>query len=84
VLFRSIYKRVVAWFPGPVEDTERLRLRFRRPNRGLDTGNWSVRAQGGTEWSRLVLSIDTASVTVLEGLRWRPFSTVWDRLSSPY
>ena len=32
------YKRVVAWFPGPVEDTERLR----RLNRGLDTGNWRV------------------------------------------
>ena len=32
------YKRVVAWFPSPVEDTERLR----RLNRGLDTGNWRV------------------------------------------
>jgi hypothetical protein len=25
---------------------------------------------------RLVLSIDTASITVLEGLQWRPFSGV--------
>jgi hypothetical protein len=36
------YKRVVAWFPGPAEDTERLLLRLCRLNRGLDTGNWRV------------------------------------------
>jgi hypothetical protein len=36
------YKRVVAWFPGPAEDTERLLLRLHRLNRGLDTGNWRV------------------------------------------
>ena len=33
----STYKRVVAWFPGPAEDTERLFHRFHRLNRGLDT-----------------------------------------------
>jgi hypothetical protein len=33
------FKRVAAWFPGPVEDTERLLSRLRRLNRGLDTGN---------------------------------------------
>jgi hypothetical protein len=32
------YKRVVAWFPGPVEDTEQLLLPLRRLIRGLDTG----------------------------------------------
>jgi len=31
------YKRVVAWFPGPVEDTERYFLWLRRLNWGLDT-----------------------------------------------
>ena len=35
-------KRVVAWFPGPVEDTENYLLRLRRLNRGLDTRNWRV------------------------------------------
>ena len=33
------FKRVAAWFPGPVEDTERLLTRLRRLNRGLDTRN---------------------------------------------
>jgi hypothetical protein len=69
------YKRVVAWFPGPAEDTERLLLRLRRLNRGLDTGNWRVyESREEPNGVRLVLSIDTASVTVLEGLHWRPFS----------
>jgi hypothetical protein len=36
------YKRVVAWFPGPREDTERLFQRLRRLNRGLDTSQWRV------------------------------------------
>jgi hypothetical protein len=34
------YKRVVAWFPGPVEDMERYLTRLRRLNRGLDTGGY--------------------------------------------
>jgi hypothetical protein len=33
------YKRVVAWFPGPAEVTERYCVWLRRPNRRLDTGN---------------------------------------------
>ena len=71
------YKRVVAWFPGPVEDTERYLLRLRRLNRGLDTGQWRVyERKEETNGVRLVLSIDTASVAVLEGLKWKPFSGV--------
>ena len=67
------YRRVMAWFPGPVEDTERLC----RLNRGLDTGNWRVyERKEEPNGVRLGLSIDTASITVLEGLRWRPFSGV--------
>ena len=31
------YKRMVAWFPGPVEDTERYLLWLRRMYQGLDT-----------------------------------------------
>jgi hypothetical protein len=72
-----IYKKVEAWFSGPVEDTERLFLRLRRLNWGLDTGNWRVyERKVELNGVRLVLRIDTASVTVLEGLRWRPFSGV--------
>jgi hypothetical protein len=69
------YKRVVAWFPCPVEDMEQLFLRLCRLNRGLDTRNWSVyERKEEPKGVRLVLSIDTESITVLEGLRWRPFS----------
>jgi hypothetical protein len=71
------YKRVVAWFPGPVEDTKWLFLRLRRLNRGLDTRNWTVyEREEEPNGLRLMLSIDTESVTVLEGLRWRAFSGV--------
>jgi len=71
------YKRVVAWFPGPVEDTERLLSRLRRLNRGLDTGNLRVyECNEEPNGVCLVLSIDTASIPVLEGLHWRPFSGV--------
>jgi len=31
------YKRVIACFPSPAEDTERYLLRLRRLNRGLNT-----------------------------------------------
>jgi hypothetical protein len=71
------YKRVAAWFPGPVEDTERYFSRLQKLNRGLDTGNWRVyECREEPHGVRLVLSIDAASVTVLEGLDWRPFSRV--------
>jgi hypothetical protein len=33
------FKRVVAWFPGPVEDTERYFLWLHRLNRGWTPGN---------------------------------------------
>jgi hypothetical protein len=36
------YKRVVTWFPCPVEDTERFFLRLRRLNRDLDPRNWRI------------------------------------------
>ena len=68
---------MVAWFPGPVEDTERYFLRLRRLNRGLETRNWRVyERKEEPHGVRLVLSIDSASVTVLERLRWTPFSSV--------
>jgi hypothetical protein len=71
------YKRVVAWFLGPMEATERYLLQLRRLNRGLDTSNWRVyERKEEVNGVCLVLRIDTASITVLEGLRWRPFSGV--------
>ena len=36
------FKRVAAWFPGPVEDMEWCFSRLRRLNQGLDTGQWRV------------------------------------------
>jgi hypothetical protein len=52
-------------------------LQLHRLNWGLDTGNWRVyERKEEPNGVHLVLSIDTASVTVLEGLRWRPFSGV--------
>jgi hypothetical protein len=71
------YRRVVAWFPGPVEGTEQLLSWFCRLNRGMATGNWRVyECKKELNGVHLVLSIDTASLTVLEGLCWRPFSGV--------
>jgi len=69
------FKRVAAWFPGPVEDTERCFSRLRRLNRGLDTRQWRVyECREEPNGVQLVLSIDADLVTMLEGLRWRPFS----------
>jgi len=71
------YKRVEAWFPGPVEDVEWYMLRLRRLNQGLDTRHWSVyERREESDRVRLMLSIDAASVNVLERLRWRSFSGV--------
>jgi hypothetical protein len=73
----STFKRVAAWFPGPAQDTERCFSRLRRLNRYLDTGQLMVyERREDPKGVRLVLSIDAASATVLEGLRWRPFSGV--------
>jgi hypothetical protein len=58
------YIRVVAWFPGPAEDTERYFRRLRRLNRGLDTGEWWVYMRGvEPNGVRLLLSIDISFVT---------------------
>jgi hypothetical protein len=71
------YKRVVAWFLGPGEDTERLFQRLRRLNRGLDTSQWRVyERKEEPKGVCVVLSIDSQSVTTLEGLKWSPFSGV--------
>jgi hypothetical protein len=77
------FKRVAAWFLGPVEDTERYFTRLRRLNRGLDTGQWRVHERrADPNGVHLVLSIDSVLVTILEGLRWRPFSGVGQAIFS--
>ena len=38
----SAYKRVVAWFMGPVRDRERYFQRLLRLNQCLDTRQWRV------------------------------------------
>ena len=69
------YKRVVAWFTGHVEDTERYLLRVRRLNRGLDTVLWRVyKRKEESNGVHLVLGFDTTSMAVLERLKWQPFS----------
>jgi hypothetical protein len=71
------HKRVVAWFPGPAEDTERLFQRLRSLNRGLDTSQWRVyERKEEPKGVCLVLSMDSQSVITLEGLKWGPFSGV--------
>jgi hypothetical protein len=77
------FKRVAAWFPGPVEDMEWYLTRLCRLNWGLDTGQWRVYEHGeDSNGVHLVLSIDTASVTIPEGLKWRPFSGVGQAIFS--
>jgi len=70
------YRRVVAWFPGLLEDTERYFQRLHRLNQGLDTSHWRVyEHKEEPNGVRLVLGIDTTSVTALGRMGWRPFSS---------
>jgi hypothetical protein len=65
------FKRVPAWFPGPVEDTDTFLRRLRRLNRGLETAHWRVyERREESNGVRLVLSIDQDSVATLERLLW--------------
>ena len=60
-----IYKRMAAWFPGPLEYTEQLFFRLRRLNRGLNTETWRVyEPREEPNGVRLLLSVDSASGTV--------------------
>jgi len=55
----------------------RYLLQLCRLNQGLDTRHWRVyERREESNRVRLVLSIDAASVTVLERLKWRLFSGV--------
>ena len=73
--FLPTYKRVAAWFPGPVEDIGRYFQRFCRLNQGLDTSHWRIyEHKEEPNGVHLRLSTDTTSVIVLERMGWRPFS----------
>jgi hypothetical protein len=77
------YKRVVAWFPGPVEDTERYFQQLCRLNQGLNTGHWRIyKRKEEPNGVCLVLSIDTVSVAALEGMKWRHFNGVGQAIFS--
>jgi len=78
------YKRVVAWFPGPVEDTKQYLLRLHRLNQGLDTKHRRVMSAGRSPmWSTLC----SASMKPLSPC-WRGWvggpSVEWGRLLSPF
>jgi hypothetical protein len=71
------YKRVVAWFPGLVENTGRYLQRLRRLNRGLDTDNCKVyELKEEPNEVRLMLIIDSTCIKALEMLGWRQFNGV--------
>jgi hypothetical protein len=72
------YKRVVAWFPGPLEDTERNFRQLCTLNQGLDTSHWRVyELKKYPSGVCFMPSIDSSSVVaLLKGMEWRPFSSV--------
>ena len=70
------YRRVVAWFPGTVDDTGHYFLQLRRLNQGVDTNHWRVYDhKEECNGACTVLSIESTSVTVLERMGWRQFSS---------
>jgi hypothetical protein len=67
----------MAWFPGPMEETETLFRCLRWLNRGLESGQWrTYKCREEPNEIRLEFSVDQASVDTLEGMEWRPFSGV--------
>jgi hypothetical protein len=71
------YRRVVAWFPDPVEDTGNHFQRLHRLNQGLDTSHWRVyECKEELNGVCLALNTDTSTVMVLERMGCRPFSSM--------
>ena len=71
------YRRVLAWLPGPAEETGRYLQWLRRLNWGLETDNWRVyERKEESNGVRLVLSVDSKSIMALEKHSWKPFSGV--------
>lgn len=65
------YKRMVAWFPGPVEDTKRYFQRLHKLNQSLDTRQWTVYERREDLMGSALCSALT-SITALEGMGWNP------------
>ena len=76
-------RRVVAWFPGTVDDTGRYFQQLRWLNQGVGTNHWRVyERKEERNGVRTVLSIGSTSVTVLERMGWRQFSSVGQAIFS--
>jgi hypothetical protein len=77
------YKRVVAWFPGPVEDMELYFQWLRGLNQGLDTRLWRV-----YERKEEPKEVRLCSALILLLPHWRKWSgdpsVEWDKPSSPF
>jgi hypothetical protein len=67
-------KRVVAWFPGSMEDMKCYFQQLCRLNQGTETGHWRVyEHRGELNGVHPVLHIDTPSVAALRKMGWQPF-----------
>ena len=64
---------MVAWFPGPVEDTDHY---FQRLNQGINTRQWESMSTGRNLIGSALCSALTQHLSALEGMGWRPFSLV--------
>jgi hypothetical protein len=65
------YKTVVAWCPGPVDDTKHYFQQLHKLNQGLDTNHWRVfEHREEPNGVHHVLSIDFPSVTALGKREW--------------
>ena len=77
------YKRVMAWFLGPVEGMGRCFKRLHRLIQGLDTSHWRVyEREEEPNGVSLMLGIDIKSITVMERRGWRAFSGVGQAIFS--
>ena len=71
------YKRVVAWFLGPAEDTQRYFEQLHRLNQRVNSSHWrDYKRKEKPNRVHLVPSIDSSSTAALEEMRWCPFSGV--------
>lgn len=68
------YKKVIAWIPGLTDDNDAIFKMLERHNPGLKTNGWRVfeRKVEGRKGVRLVLTMDTGSISALEKLGMRP------------
>jgi hypothetical protein len=69
------HKRVVVWFPIPVENTERYFQRLRRLDQALDNGYWRMYERKlKPNTAHLVLNIDSPFFAALKKMGGGPYS----------